>query len=155
MIQTQRRLEHERQQGPPLKMSRTCADVLEMETLGGAKAVGLESIIGSTTPGKRADLLITRCDFTRLVPVHDPVGAFVLYAIGSDVDTVIINGEIVKSEGKLTGVDWPKVRDELRASVAAVMKRSKEAPKEIVLAGKQCWADLLSGKKEPATETTA
>lgn len=133
-------------------MSRTCADVLEMATLGGAKAVGLEKIIGSITPGKRADLFITRCDSTRLVPVHDPVGALVLYANGSDIDTVFINGEMVKHEGKLTHVDWPSIREELRASVASVMKRSKKAPREDVLAGKQYIVDLLSGTKEPGAE---
>ena len=83
LIQAQRHLEHERGSGPPPKVSRRCAEVLEMATMGGAKAVGLEKIIGSITPGKRADLLITRCDSTRLVPVHDPVGALVLYANGT------------------------------------------------------------------------
>lgn len=149
LIQTQRHLEHERQQGPPLKMSRKCAEVLEMATLGGARAVGLEKVIGSITPGKRADIIITRCDSTRLVPVHDPVGALVLYANGSDVDTVFINGEIVKSNGKLVGVDWPKVRQMLRDSVAAVMERSKKAPREAISAGEKYWVDLLSGRTEP------
>ncbi|KAH8897749.1 cytosine deaminase [Thozetella sp. PMI_491] len=121
LLQAQRHLEHDAGSGPPLSMVRKCAEVLEMATLGGAKAVGLEKLIGSITPGKRADLLLTRCDSTRLVPVHDPVGALVLYANGSDIDTVFIDGRIVKSEGKLANVDWPKIRQELRASVAAIM----------------------------------
>jgi cytosine/adenosine deaminase-related metal-dependent hydrolase len=149
LIQTQRHLEHERQPGPPLNMSRPCADVLEMATLGGAKALGLQDLIGSITPGKRADILITRCNSTRLFPVHDPVGALVLYANGSDVDTVFVNGEMVKSGGKLVHVDWLKVREELRASVVSVMERSKKAPSEFVQAGKQYWVDLLTGTKEP------
>lgn len=155
LLQAQRHLEHESQTGPPLKISRTCSEVLEMATLGGAKAVGLEKVIGSITPGKRADLLITRCDSTRLVPVHDPVGALVLYANGSDVDTVFIDGEIVKSEGKLAGVDWPKVRKELRASVASVMERSKKAPTENVKAGRQYFVDVLSGKTDPNKKAAA
>ena len=113
--------------------------------MGGAKAVGLEKIIGSITPGKRADLLITRCDSPRLVPVHDPVGALVLYANGSDVDTVFINGERVKSGGKLANVDWPKVREELRASTAAIMAKSKKAPAAEVEAGRRYVVDALSG----------
>ena len=121
LSQAQRHLEHEAGEGAPLKMSRNCSEVLEMATMGGARAVGLEKVIGSITPGKRADLLITRCDAPRLVPVHDPVGALVLYANGSDIDTVMINGEIVKSGGKLTNVDWPKIREELRASVTAIV----------------------------------
>ena len=144
VLQAQRHLEHENGSGPPLKISRKCADVLEMATMGGARAVGLEEVIGSVTPGKRADLLITRCDSTRLVPVHDPVGALVLYANGSDIDTVFINGEVVKSEGKLTNVDWPKVREELRSSVASIMERSKKAPMEDLQAARDAMVGSLS-----------
>jgi cytosine/adenosine deaminase-related metal-dependent hydrolase len=102
LLQAQRHFEHEQVPGPPLTISRRCQEALEIATLGGAKAVGLDKLIGSITPGKRADLLITRCESTRLVPAHDPVGALVLYANGSDVDTVFINGEIVKSGGKFS-----------------------------------------------------
>ncbi|KIW91615.1 uncharacterized protein Z519_07583 [Cladophialophora bantiana CBS 173.52] len=128
LLQAQRCVDQEKISGPPLRMTRKCAEVLEMATMGGAKAVGLEKYIGSITPGKRADVLIVRCDSTRLVPVLDPVGALVLYANGSDIDTVFINGEIVKSQGKLTNVDWPKVRAELRASVASILELSNKAP---------------------------
>jgi cytosine/adenosine deaminase-related metal-dependent hydrolase len=124
LLQAQRHLEHEAQPSAPLKMSRSCWEVLEMATLGGARAVGLDKIIGSITPGKRADLLITRCDAPRLVPVHDPVGALVLYANGSDVDTVMINGEIVKSGGKLVNVDWPALRQRMRASVDNIVSHT-------------------------------
>lgn len=129
LIQAQRHLEHERGMGPPMSISRRCAEVLEIATMGGAKAVGLEKVIGSITPGKRADLLITRCESTRLVPAHDPVGALVLYANGSDVDTVFINGEIVKSGGKLN-VDWPQIREQLRLSTESILQTSRKAPME-------------------------
>jgi cytosine/adenosine deaminase-related metal-dependent hydrolase len=128
LLQAQRCVDQAQASGPPLNMSRKCAEVLEMATIGGAKAVGLENFIGSITPGKRADVLITRCDSTTLVPVHDPVGALVLYANGSDIDTVFINGEVLKSKGKLTNVDWPRVRAELRESAASIMELSKKAP---------------------------
>ncbi|KAF2428303.1 Metallo-dependent hydrolase [Tothia fuscella] len=144
LLQPQRHLEHESGSGPPLVMKRKCAEVLEMATLGGAKAVGLQDLIGSITPGKRADLLITRCDSPRMVPVHDPVGALVLYANGSDIDTVFINGVIVKSGGKLSNIDWPKIRGELRASVAAIMERLKKAPSEDLQAARNAMVEALS-----------
>jgi cytosine/adenosine deaminase-related metal-dependent hydrolase len=144
LLQAQRHLEHERGKGPPLGMARKCAEVLEMATMGGAKAVGLQDLIGSVTPGKRADLLITRCDSPRMVPVHDAVGALVLYANGSDIDTVFINGVMVKSGGKLTNVDWPKVRSKLRASVAAIMERAKKAPSEDLHAARDAMVKALS-----------
>jgi len=111
-----------------MKVARTCAEVLEIATIGGARAVGLGDVIGSITPGKRADLLITRCNSTRLTPVHDPVAALVLFANGSDVDTVFVDGKIVKRDGKLTNVNWPKLREEIRASAKGIMERSKQAP---------------------------
>ncbi|KAM0194341.1 hypothetical protein ACHAPI_007102 [Fusarium lateritium] len=123
---------HEQSKSPrfPTKMSRICSEVLEMATQGGANAVGLGKITGSITPGKRADVIITKCTSTRLVPIHDPVAALVLYANASDIDTVFVNGEILKSQGKLAGVDWPKLRAELRESAESIMKMSKKAPRE-------------------------
>ena len=127
-LQSQRHLEHQALPGTPLKMSRRCSEVLQMATLGGAKAVGLDHQIGSITHGKKADLILTRCDSLRLVPTHDPVDALVQYANASDIDTVFINGEIVKSKYELVHVDWPKLREEVRASTESIMERSKKAP---------------------------
>lgn len=148
LIQAQRHLEHEAAPGPPFSIARKCAEVLEMATLGGAQAMGLDKITGSITPGKRADLLITRCDSPSLAPVHDPVGALVLYAHGSDIDTVFINGEIVKSSYKLANVDWPKVREELRDSAAAIMARAKKAPMQDVEATKEHIVKLLLDQQQ-------
>ncbi|KAF2102507.1 Metallo-dependent hydrolase [Rhizodiscina lignyota] len=86
---------------PPRKVAARCEDVLRMATLGGAKALGLSHLTGSITPGKRADLVLTRCDSLRLTPVHDPAIALVLYANASDVDTVLVDGVPVKRDGKL------------------------------------------------------
>jgi len=132
LLQAQRHREHHEKYpvGPPLSMSRKCAEILEMATMGGAKAVGLGDLVGSITPGKRADLIITRCDSTRMTPVYDPVAALVLYANASDIVTVFIDGEMVKHEGKLVGVDWPEVRGELRRSTEEIFERSRKAPFE-------------------------
>ena len=117
-----------------------------MATLGGAKAIGLSSLIGSVTPGKRADILITKCHSTRLAPIHDPVGALVLYANGSDVDTVFVNGEIVKSGGELVNVDWRSVRAELEASAASIMKRSKMAPTKDLEAARNAMVQTFAAQ---------
>ena len=144
MLQSQRYLQNVQNPEVPLQIARKCMDVLELATMGGARAVGLGDVIGSITPGKRADLILTRCDSPRLTPVHDPVGALVLYANGSDIDTVFINGVPVKSEGKLTGVDWPKVREELRQSTTAIMARAKKAPMDELEAAKNDMIRMLS-----------
>ncbi|RVX71031.1 hypothetical protein B0A52_03396 [Exophiala mesophila] len=135
-LQTQRHLEHHSVPGIPHKISRNCYDVLEMATMGGARAVGLDHLIGSITPGKKADLILTRCDSPGLVPVHDHVGALVQYARPSDIDTVFVNGELLKHEYKLVHVDWPKIRKELRDSTKAIKERAAKAPAdELVAAG--------------------
>jgi cytosine/adenosine deaminase-related metal-dependent hydrolase len=71
-----------------------------MATMGGVEAVGGKDVIGSITPGKRADIIITGCDSAGLEPVRDPVAALVLYPNGSDVDRVFIDGKLVKSKQK-------------------------------------------------------
>jgi cytosine/adenosine deaminase-related metal-dependent hydrolase len=146
LLQAQGHLEHENPSSPPLIMSRKCAEVLEMAAMGGAEAVGLQDLIESITPGKRADLLITKCNSTRIALAHDPVGTLpmVPYANGSDIDAVMINGVIVKSRGGLTNVDWPKVREELRASVAAIMVEAKTAPTDDLQAAGDAMVKVLS-----------
>jgi len=130
MIEAQRHIEDEGQLGPRSWVAKRCAEVLEMATIRGAGAVGLKDIVGSITPGKRADLLITRCNSTRLSPVHDPLAALVFCANASDIDTVLIDGQMVKHRGRLTGIDWLKVGQELVQSAASIMERPKKAPRE-------------------------
>ncbi|KAJ5611970.1 hypothetical protein N7528_009075 [Penicillium herquei] len=149
LIQAQRHLWNESQEGPPLGVQQTCAEVLQMATMGGAEAVGLKDVIGSVTPGKRADLLITRCDSTRLSPVHDPIAALVLYANASDVDSVFVNGKLLKSGGRLVGVDWPKVRGQLRDSAKGIVERSNGAPKESIERAVSTHMNATAGTGKP------
>ncbi|KFY35298.1 hypothetical protein V494_06036 [Pseudogymnoascus sp. VKM F-4513 (FW-928)] len=144
LLQAQRHSDSENSAARLTNVSQRCEEVLQMATIGGATAVGLQHVIGSITPGKRADLLITRCDSTRMTPVHDPIAALVLYANASDIDTVFIDGELVKHKGLLTGVDWPKIRQELRDSATSIMGRSKNAPlKEVEDAATQMFQEYV------------
>lgn len=149
LLQAERHKENEANAIRLRVVARRCYEVLRMATMGGAEAVGLKDVIGSITPGKKPDLLITRCDSTRMIAPHDPVAALVLYANASDIDTVFINGEIVEQNGALTGVDWPKTRGQLRESAAAIMDRSKKAPIEAIKeeAGKMV-ADFATPKEK-------
>lgn len=128
LLQAERHKQNEASNGPLPAVAQRCEEVLRMATMGGAEAVGLQDLIGSITPGKRADLILIRCDSTRLTPIIDPIGALVLYANGSDIDTVFVDGVVVKNKYALTVVDWPKVRDELRESHNRIMTRAKNAP---------------------------
>lgn len=73
----------------------TARQVLEMATINGAKAYGLSNQIGSLEVGKRADITIVNVMKPHIVPVLDPYAAVVYSANGNDVDTVLVDGEIV------------------------------------------------------------
>ncbi len=74
---------------------------LQMATIDGARAMGLESEIGSLEPGKRADLAVVRLDRLHATPVGDVVSALVYSAQADDVETVIIDGRVLMHERKL------------------------------------------------------
>ncbi|MGH2428065.1 MAG: amidohydrolase family protein [Candidatus Limnocylindria bacterium] len=95
----------------------TAEKVLEMGTIDGARAIGLEDEIGSIEPGKKADIAVLSLDNPFIGPVHDPVSALVYAAVGSETRTVLIDGRVVMRDGVLTSLDEDDVRH--RASVAA------------------------------------
>ena len=79
--------------------------VLRMATIDGAKALGLESEIGSIEVGKKADLSVVRLDRLHSTPASDVVSALVYSSEVDDVDTVIIDGEVLMRDGKLLTID--------------------------------------------------
>ena len=74
---------------------------LEMATINGAKAIGLEDEIGSLEAGKRADIAVFDLDKAHTSVANRPVSALVFSAHGTDVDTVLVNGEIALRHGEL------------------------------------------------------
>ncbi len=84
--------------------------VLEYATVEGARANGLESKVGTLTPGKQADLIMLRTDRANVTPLNDPATAVVAGMDTSNVDTVLIAGHVMKEHGELLHVDWPAVR---------------------------------------------
>jgi len=89
---------------------------LELATIGGARAIGLDHLIGSITPGKQADIALIRFDHLAFAPVNDPVKTLVLMASAGDVDTVFVAGSPVKRERRLLWEDLPAVIKGLEAS---------------------------------------
>jgi 5-methylthioadenosine/S-adenosylhomocysteine deaminase len=70
------------------------ATALEMATIDGAKALGLESKIGSLETGKKADLVVVSMSSARQTPLYDPVSHLVYASRGDDVRTVVVNGKV-------------------------------------------------------------
>jgi 5-methylthioadenosine/S-adenosylhomocysteine deaminase len=76
--------------------------VLRMATAAGAKALGLDAVCGTIEPGKRADLMLLELNAVHMQPVNDIFSQIVHCAKASDVRTVMVNGEILLRDHKLT-----------------------------------------------------
>ncbi len=98
-------------------------DVLEMLTLGGARAAGLEPLIGSLEPGKRADLVVRAREAVELAPGVDPAHQLVAVGHGPTADTVVVNGRLVLRGGRSTRVDEAAVIAEAAASTRRMANR--------------------------------
>ncbi len=102
------------------------ARVLEMATLGGARALGLEDRLGSLTPGKRADLIVVDLGAPRLHPMYEPVSHIVYAAKGADVRHSVIEGRVAMRDRKVLTLDEGAVLAEAEAwrkRVAASVER--------------------------------
>jgi 5-methylthioadenosine/S-adenosylhomocysteine deaminase len=87
----------------------TSRQVLEWATLGGAEVAGIADRTGSLTPGKKADVVIIDGSAVNVAPIIDPVGAVVCAADVSNVKTVLVDGEILKEDFRLTAsLDGPR-----------------------------------------------
>ncbi|HUU33741.1 MAG TPA: amidohydrolase family protein, partial [Vicinamibacterales bacterium] len=98
----------------------SAAEALEMATLGGARALGMQDRIGSLEVGKRADLLVVRMDRAGQTPLYDPVSHLVYTTHGEDVDTTIVNGEVLMRGRVVRTLDAAAVLAEARAAASAV-----------------------------------
>jgi 5-methylthioadenosine/S-adenosylhomocysteine deaminase len=103
-------------------------DVLEMATIEGAKANGLEAVTGSLTPGKQADLVLLRTDLLNVTPLNDPATAVVTGMDTSNVDTVMVAGHVLKRRGELLHVDWDAVKRMVEDSRDFVIDKSGFRP---------------------------
>ncbi|MFT3873581.1 MAG: amidohydrolase family protein [Nocardioides sp.] len=88
----------------------TNADVLEMATMSGARAVGLADRVGSIAVGKEADLLVISAQGINSLPGGNPVGTVVQGVDRSDIRAVFVGGTLRKWDGAVLGVDLPDLR---------------------------------------------
>lgn len=101
----------------------TAGRALEFGTIHGARALGFDHLTGSLTPGKRADLILVRTDGLNMGVFTDPAHMLVEAAEPSDVDTVIVDGRILKRGGKMTALDPADVIAGASATLQEVSKR--------------------------------
>jgi 5-methylthioadenosine/S-adenosylhomocysteine deaminase len=112
--------------------------VVTWATLGGAQALGMDSLIGSITPGKQADLVLIKNDQSPVMfPLLHPYGHVVFQAGRGDVHTVMVDGNIVKYDHHLLNVDLTKARQ-------AVAKTVEYARTQM---GEQAWNEAMNPEK--------
>jgi len=92
----------------------SAADVLKMATVNGAKAIGREGELGVVAEGALADLILINLNIPQFIPSNNLVSGLVYSATGSEVDTVLVDGEVLLNNGKLTTIDEEKVFTECR-----------------------------------------
>jgi 5-methylthioadenosine/S-adenosylhomocysteine deaminase len=88
---------------------------LEMGTIDGARAIGMEKTLGSLEAGKRADIIVVSMSSARQTPMYDPVSHLVYVTRGDDVQTTIVNGRVLMRDRKVLTLDTAQVLAEARA----------------------------------------
>jgi cytosine/adenosine deaminase-related metal-dependent hydrolase len=94
--------------------------IVELATIDGARSLGIADRVGSLTPGKRADLILIRTDDLNTAPFYDPALLIVQSAQPYNIDTVVVDGRILKRNRQLTSVD-----------VAQVVREATEAQRNL------------------------
>ena len=89
-------------------------DALQMATIGGARALGMERQIGSLETGKKADLIVVGMSSARQTPMYDPISHLVYVTRGDDVRTTIVNGKVLMRDRKMLTLNEPAILQETR-----------------------------------------
>jgi 5-methylthioadenosine/S-adenosylhomocysteine deaminase len=106
----------------------SCVRLLEMLTINAARAVSLDSMIGSLEPGKRAGIVIRCHDTAETTPGLDVVRDLTLTSPHKSVDTVLVNGAVVVRHGRLTLADESMIYAHARESARRVARKVGLSP---------------------------
>jgi len=83
----------------------TYYELLELATRRGAEVLGIDDEVGSIEPGKKADIILFDMMNPYLTPTKEPLTSIVLYGSSTDIDTVFVDGALLKENGRLTTID--------------------------------------------------
>jgi cytosine/adenosine deaminase-related metal-dependent hydrolase len=100
--------------------------VVEMATISGARALHIEKKTGSLETGKKADIIIVSTDSTSMFPIYDYYSALVYCASPRDVNTVVINGELIMENREIKTFSKKETRSEAEKIVVKIKKGLKD-----------------------------
>jgi 5-methylthioadenosine/S-adenosylhomocysteine deaminase len=95
-----------------------------MATIEGARAIGLDTEVGSLEVGKQADIVVLDTGRPHLVPMYHPASLIVYAAVGADVRDVFIAGKPVVRNRKLQTLDIDTVMKRMNTRALAVCSRA-------------------------------
>jgi 5-methylthioadenosine/S-adenosylhomocysteine deaminase len=105
--------------------------ILEMVTVDAAKAIGMEGKLGSLAPGYLADLVVLDISGLHAAPNYSLVDNIIYSCTGRDVETVIVNGQVVVEQGKLLTADEEELVELAERYGRKLMKRAVEKDPEL------------------------
>ena len=131
--------------------------VVEWATRGGARALGLDGVVGRLQPGLKADVVLIKNDRSpAMFPLLNPYGHVAFQAQRGDVHTVLVNGRIVKHEHELVGIDLRAAQAEVASTVdhlrsalgeeAWTKGMNPEVPETAILDNPYQYTDYSSGR---------
>jgi cytosine/adenosine deaminase-related metal-dependent hydrolase len=97
---------------------------LELGTIDGARSLGLDDRVGSIKPGKRADVIMISTQHLNMGVFTDPAHMLVESAQPENVDTVVVDGRVLKRGGKLTNLPMDHILEEAAISLDGMRKRA-------------------------------
>jgi 5-methylthioadenosine/S-adenosylhomocysteine deaminase len=100
--------------------------LVEMATMGGARALKMEKEIGSLEVGKKADFIMVDMNQPHMVPLYDVYSHLAYVVNGSDVRTSIVNGRIVMLDRRVLTLDEEEIKEragKIQAGIAASLKK--------------------------------
>ncbi|MBP3141827.1 amidohydrolase [Aliivibrio fischeri] len=106
--------------------------VIEMATIGGAKALHMEDEIGSLEVGKKADIIIVETQSANMMPSYDPYATLVYQANPSNVDTTIVNGKVVMEQRQMKTIQLDDIRQSVEAFESDIADFAKELSKKAI-----------------------
>jgi cytosine/adenosine deaminase-related metal-dependent hydrolase len=109
--------------------------ILEAATLGGAKVLGMDSIIGSIEPGKRADLIAVDISNASAFPATDPYSTIVYTRSATDVILTMIDGEVIYKDGRFSRVDPKEVMEHASLAAEKLHGKTSEGSMEAFFGG--------------------
>ncbi|SCY00498.1 Cytosine/adenosine deaminase [Alkaliphilus peptidifermentans DSM 18978] len=100
-------------------------EIVEMATIGGARALNIDNVTGSIEVGKKADMVIIETESVNMCPIYDYYSALVYSANPSNVELVIVNGEVLVKDKKLIKNDLMEIKNELLQMKDKILEVSK------------------------------